>query len=282
MRPLLTALLVVLLSAVSEFNWASPTQAAQNSATTDLPLSPGCSLPPDEAMLQSFRHVALRWRHGTLDPQFVVKLPRRAATFTVHPDASPTQRERAEFDRQLARISGVAGVSFVETPYQAVFDLLPADQLRPDNAPLDLMLFFGGSTAKTRAARYLQEAWGSARTPEAYGACFVSPSFDRIRGIRRAVIFINRERGPWLFKRCLDEELMQAMGLFNDHPSDVDFSVFVDFGGRDRATLHDYVLLAMLYDDRVKIGMEDSALSEVIAPVLESTKKRVFDLSTRC
>jgi len=68
------------------------------------------------------------------------------------------------------------------------------------------------------------------------------------------------------------------MGLPKDMPSHVGYSVFVDFGGSERATLHDYVLLAMLYDPRIRIGMREPEIEEVVPDVLVAAKAHVLRL----
>ncbi len=56
-------------------------------------------------------------------------------------------------------------------------------------------------------------------------------------------------------KSCVHEEMAQAMGLTNDSPN-ARPSIFNDDEEFAFLTRHDEILLRMLYDPRLKAGME--------------------------
>jgi hypothetical protein len=68
------------------------------------------------------------------------------------------------------------------------------------------------------------------------------------------MVVIGSETTGLLRQACLHEEIVQALGLANDHP-DVRPSIFNDDGEFALLTEHDEHLLHILYDPRLKPGM---------------------------
>jgi len=68
------------------------------------------------------------------------------------------------------------------------------------------------------------------------------------------LVSIGSETGGLLRRACLHEEIVQALGLANDHP-DVRPSIFNDDGEFALLTEHDEHLLRILYDPRLEPGM---------------------------
>jgi hypothetical protein len=93
-------------------------------------------------------------------------------------------------------------------------------------------------------------------------------------GIRRSDAVIVSDEGEFLFKRCLVEEILQGLGPVNDNPS-LKHSVFNDTSQHIRFTRHDRYILNMLYDKRVRSGMNQREVSEVLPAVLRDARKRV-------
>ena len=68
------------------------------------------------------------------------------------------------------------------------------------------------------------------------------------------MVMMGTELGPLMRRSCLHEELVQAMGLGNDH-SEVRPSIFNDDEEFALMTEHDEYLLRTLYDPRLEPGM---------------------------
>lgn len=69
------------------------------------------------------------------------------------------------------------------------------------------------------------------------------------------LILVKSEHSDFMRKSCIHEEMAQAMGLTNDSP-DARPSIFNDDEEFAFLTRHDEILLQMLYDPRLKAGME--------------------------
>jgi hypothetical protein len=92
------------------------------------------------------------------------------------------------------------------------------------------------------------------RSPEVI--CVANNLFDGDDGnlIVAGLAVIGSETSGILRRACLHEEIVQALGLANDHP-DVRPSIFNDDGEFALLTEHDEHLLRILYDPRLKPGM---------------------------
>lgn len=97
---------------------------------------------------------------------------------------------------------------------------------------------------------------------------FSRPGADHVYAT--AVAVIRDEHTALMRKSCLHEELAQGLGLANDSP-DARPSIFNDDEEFSLLTRHDELLLKLLYDPRMKPGMDpDTArrVAEVIASEL--------------
>lgn len=98
------------------------------------------------------------------------------------------------------------------------------------------------------------------------------PHRDATRGYARAVVLIRAEHPPRMRTSCIEEELAQAMGLPND-ARNARPSIFNDNEEFGVLTNHDQALLRMLYDPRLKPGM-NLAQVEPMLPELTRTALR--------
>jgi hypothetical protein len=80
-----------------------------------------------------------------------------------------------------------------------------------------------------------------------------------------ALVMIRHEVPDLLLRACIEEELSQMMGLFNDDPT-VSPSIFNDDQSFALLTEHDADLLRILYDPRLKGGMSP----EEAMPIVEN------------
>ena len=79
----------------------------------------------------------------------------------------------------------------------------------------------------------------------------------------QAVAVIRAESGPRLRSSCLHEEMAQGLGLANDDPK-ARPSIFNDDEEFAHLTWLDELLLKMLYDDRLRPGMQEAEALPVI------------------
>ena len=86
--------------------------------------------------------------------------------------------------------------------------------------------------------------------------CVATDPFSSKDGslISGGLVVIGSETRGILRRACLHEEIVQSLGLANDHP-DVRPSIFNDDGEFALLTEHDEHLLRILYDPRLEIGM---------------------------
>lgn len=88
----------------------------------------------------------------------------------------------------------------------------------------------------------------------------------------RSLILIKGEHGDLMRKSCIHEEMAQAMGLSNDSRS-ARPSIFNDDEEFAFLTLHDEILLRMLYDRRLEAGMT----ADQVRPLLPQIARDVAD-----
>lgn len=101
--------------------------------------------------------------------------------------------------------------------------------------------------------------------------------------ITRAIIIIpvDRARAHAKLISCIVEELTQVMGLPNDSEK-VFPSVFNDRSFNELLTGLDYLLLKMLYDDRIKAGMNKKEVLPVLKKIAhEFERMNLFDTAEK-
>jgi hypothetical protein len=159
--------------------------------------------------------------------------------------AAATPEDRAETARLMSRISALTGLEITETEDDANFLILITAPEDRDGFSADLISF-------SPALAQTFDFWR--RTPEVI--CVDNNLFSRDDGnqIVAALVVIGSETTGLLRQACLHEEIVQALGLANDHP-DVRPSIFNDDGEFALLTEHDEHLLRILYDPRLEPGM---------------------------
>ena len=156
-----------------------------------------------------------------------------------------TLEDRAETARLMARISEITGLEIAESEDDANFLILITTPEERDDYSADLV---GFSPALARTFDFWRH------TPEVI--CVANNLFSRENGnlIVAGMIVIGSETSGLLRQACLHEEIVQALGLANDHP-EVRPSIFNDDGEFALLTEHDEHLLRILYDARLEPGM---------------------------
>jgi len=159
--------------------------------------------------------------------------------------ATMDKAEVATFANRLSRLSGLnidvgpreganVLVLYLDDSEQKAFATrLPTDFPRADAAVIDA---FANSPLETFCAAY---AFPSIGDPGVFDF---------------ALILIKAEHGDLMRRSCIHEEITQALGLTNDSPESRP-SIFNDDEEFALLTLHDEILLKMLYDPRLKAGM---------------------------
>ncbi|MDE0110785.1 MAG: DUF2927 domain-containing protein [Albidovulum sp.] len=92
-------------------------------------------------------------------------------------------------------------------------------------------------------------------TSEARQFCSAITLYDRRKGeIQNAVVLIKAEHPPLMKLACIHEEMSQALGLVNDSKM-ARPSIFNDDEEFALLTVHDELMLKILYDSRLERGM---------------------------
>ena len=137
-----------------------------------------------------------------------------------------------------------------------------------DKLEQELPRYFGSGSAAQRAALFR----GS--------LCLASFAVERRKGsIMRgvAMIPVDRARGNGDLVSCVVEELTHAMGLPNDSPK-VFSSIFSRKSTQAFLTGLDHLLLRMLYDPRVKPGMDENTVRPILQTIAaEYQRDQRFD-----
>ena len=93
-------------------------------------------------------------------------------------------------------------------------------------------------------------------------------------GIQRSDAVIVADDGEFLFRRCLVEEVLQGLGPLNDDPGLPD-SVFNDTSRHVSFTKHDRYILNMLYNPKIKAGMSERDVRNVLPAVIRDARRQL-------
>lgn len=85
--------------------------------------------------------------------------------------------------------------------------------------------------------------------------------------IVRSLIFIDSDFGEVQVRRCLVQEVAQSLGLHNDI-DDFDGTVFSSYSTRDSLSDADRLMLAILYDDRLRPGMTANQARPIVTEIV--------------
>lgn len=108
---------------------------------------------------------------------------------------------------------------------------------------------------------------------DVYYPCVGQVAYDDIDTglITGAMIVIKGELEGVLRSSCIHEELTQTLGLMNDDP-DVRPSIFNDDQEFALLTEHDEILLRILYDRRLRPGMEAEEARPLLPEIIEEIR----------
>ncbi len=96
----------------------------------------------------------------------------------------------------------------------------------------------------------------------------------RRSGIERAFVFLVADEGFTPLAHCMVEEIAQSLGPANDSDLLPD-SIFNDASDVNVFGVFDWYILNMLYDPRVRAGMEIDEVAAVLPAVIADTRRRL-------
>lgn len=111
------------------------------------------------------------------------------------------------------------------------------------------------------------------KTSPAAGRCLVRV-YTASSGISRSTAVIVGDEGDHLFRRCLVEEILQGLGPMNDDDRLI-HSVFNDLSDHDTFTRFDQLLMNMLYDPRIRPGMNAKKVKPLLPGVIRDARRVV-------
>ncbi|PTW62343.1 Protein of unknown function (DUF2927) [Breoghania corrubedonensis] len=117
-----------------------------------------------------------------------------------------------------------------------------------------------------------EHVYRSARA-DAPGRCLVRVESGS-DGITNSTAVIVSDEGEHLFRRCLVEETLQGLGPMNDDDRLV-HSVFNDKSDHDTFTPFDRMIMNMLYDPRIKPGMNARKVEPLLPMVIHDARRRI-------
>ena len=170
-----------------------------------------------------------------------------------------TPEDAAEVARLTREIGDLTGLTFV--PSDDAHDMLIS--IASPAGEAEIAQFFRERRMGTYRRRY--QLWRQTRS-WICGAT-MSGASDGSGRLVYAHIFMGSEVEGILRTSCLHEEIVQALGLTNDHP-DARPSIFNDDQEFAVMTDHDATLLRVLYDPRLEPGMSEDEAMPIVRQVL--------------
>ena len=185
----------------------------------------------------------------------------RPLQYSVVSPADTLGRIRQPVERFMQRLAGITGHP-IGPAQGGGLDLLKWSS--DENMDDRVIVMFGSDGFYHDISRGRQNApdnirrfvkrWRLSASPCAGFVRHGSPSQPFTGPLTSVVIAIRDEIPQPLLQACIEEELAQSMGLFDDDPS-VAPSLFNDDQEYGALTRHDELLLQILYDKRLKPGM---------------------------
>ncbi len=169
-------------------------------------------------------------------------------------------RDRNSYRRLFARLHGLTGLEFQEVEDQPdLFILIAGPGLR--RAFVEQLRLAGAGSK----IRILEEWAGNDLYP-----CVGQVGRSRERGgwKNKATIVIKAETAGLLRESCIHEELTQTLGLLNDDAG-ARPSIFNDDQEFALLTAHDELLLRILYDPRLRAGMNAEEGMPIVRRIVE-------------
>lgn len=212
-----------------------------------------------ENLVENFERIALYDEYTVTNGRYVARqtrthlrrweTPVRVATiFGGSTSEGQRRRDSAEVSRYTQRLAGLTGL----------------DMAVVDEADANLLVLFLSRSEQAEFAATLPDRYPNIdeavidaflNSPvNIFCAAFAFPVKGQKGVYGRSLILVKSEHRDLMRKSCIHEEMAQAMGLSNDS-RDARPSIFNDDEEFALLTAHDEILLQMLYDPRLKAGM---------------------------
>jgi hypothetical protein len=94
---------------------------------------------------------------------------------------------------------------------------------------------------------------------------------DELYRIQHSDVIIVVDAGEFIFRDCIYEELLQALGPINDD-DDLPWTMFNDEVQMGFFDIYDQYLLNILYDPRIRAGMTKEQVKEVLPQILPDVR----------
>lgn len=232
--------------------------------------------PPDAQFSQrdlqrDFMRIAMYDEYVTQNGQFVAQQqPSHLRRWNRAVRVSVVSGASASADARRADIASVRQIT------SRIASLTGLDMSYTDNRRGNFIVFFLNRDEQIEIADHLR-SYISAVPPEVVNAFRNSPR-DLLCGAyalhslrdpnqySHTLILVKAEHSDAVRRSCVHEEMAQAMGLTNDSPV-ARPSVFNDDEEFSLLTMHDEMLLRMLYDPRLQAGM-DAAQVQAVLPAI--------------
>ncbi len=169
-----------------------------------------------------------------------------------------TPEDRDEVARLMHRIAGLTGLEIAESEEDPNYWILISTPEERDGIAADL------ARISPRLAKSFDFWLDNRQVFCIADNLFIGEDRTRIYG---GLTVIGAEIGGLLRRACLHEEIVQSLGLANDHP-DVRPSIFNDDGEFALLTEHDEHLLRILYDPRLEPGMTAEEAMPIVRQIV--------------
>jgi len=171
--------------------------------------------------------------------------------------AAVTAEDRAEVARLMARVAAATGLQIAETAAGGNFLILITTPEERDAYSAEL-----ARRDPSMAATF--DLWRHSLSV----ICIANDPFSNADGRRLSdgLVAIGSELHGLTRQACLHEEIVQSLGLANDHPA-VRPSIFNDDNEFALLTQHDENLLRILYDPRLAPGMTAEAAMPLVREI---------------
>ncbi|MFQ5566793.1 MAG: DUF2927 domain-containing protein [Paracoccaceae bacterium] len=172
--------------------------------------------------------------------------------------AGVTPADRAEVASLMRRIAGLTGLEISRSDIDPNFWILISEPEERDGISASL-----AQVSPVLAEHF--ELWRNNRQVHCLGDNLFSSTDPNV--FSHAMVVIGAEMEGLLRRACLHEEIVQLLGLANDHP-EVRPSIFNDDGEFALLTEHDEHLLRILYDPRLRPGMTAAEAMPVVRRIV--------------
>ena len=211
------------------------------------------------SLARDFRHIALAREYGKFGHTPLMRWENDVRLSVVFGPSVP-KSQRAEDMRQIwdyaAHLSRVTGHSIKPNRSNSNFLVVVADE--KELKGMGNYIRQQIPDISDRAIRKI------VRMPRNHLCMVLTKSHaEKSRGIRTAVAIIRAEHSGIMRRSCIEEEIAQGLGLFNDW-REARPSIFNDDEEFAVLTRHDELLLKMLYHPDLKSGMQPDGASEIV------------------